>query len=70
MNRSPISVLTVFAATLWGATDYPEFLAHWNTNFFGWNAANFGWGADQIENMLWRVENGELDGVQVREKAS
>lgn len=47
----------------WGATDYPEFLANWNTNFFGWNAANFGWGADQIENILWRVENGELDGV-------
>jgi (4-O-methyl)-D-glucuronate---lignin esterase len=48
----------------WGATDYPEFLANWKTNFFGWSAANFGWGADQIENMLWRVENGELDGVQ------
>ena len=47
----------------WGATDYPEFLANWSTNFFGWNAANFGWGADQIENILWRVENGELDGV-------
>lgn len=47
----------------WGATDYPDFLANWNANFFGWNAANFGWGADQIENILWRVENGELDGV-------
>ena len=47
----------------WGATDYPEFLANWRSNFFGWNAANFGWGADRIENMLWRVENGELDGV-------
>lgn len=47
----------------WGATDYPEFLANWNTNFFGWNAANFGWGADQVQNILWRLENGELDGV-------
>jgi lysophospholipase L1-like esterase len=47
----------------WGATDYPEFLANWNTNFFGWNAANFGWGADRIENILWRVENSELDDV-------
>jgi hypothetical protein len=47
----------------WGATDYPEFLANWNTNFFGWNAANFGWGADLIENVLWRMENGELDEV-------
>jgi lysophospholipase L1-like esterase len=47
----------------WGATDYPKFLANWNTNFFGWNAADFGWGADSIENMLWRLDNGELDGV-------
>ena len=47
----------------WGATDYPELLANWSRNFFGWNAANFGWGADRIQNILWRLENGELDGV-------
>ena len=47
----------------WGATDYPEFLANWRSNFFGWNAADFGWGGDRIENMLWRIENGELDDV-------
>ncbi|HVO12044.1 MAG TPA: GDSL-type esterase/lipase family protein [Vicinamibacteria bacterium] len=47
----------------WGATDYPEFLAHWNRTFHGWNAADFGWGADRTENILWRLENGELDGV-------
>jgi lysophospholipase L1-like esterase len=47
----------------WGATDYPELLANWNQNFFGWNAADFGWGADRVENILWRLENGELDGV-------
>lgn len=47
----------------WGATDYPKFLANWNENFHGWNAADFGWGADRIENILWRLENGELDGV-------
>jgi lysophospholipase L1-like esterase len=47
----------------WGALDYPEFLAHWNKSFHGWNAANFGWGADRTENILWRLENGELDGV-------
>ena len=48
----------------WGATDYPELLTNWKANFFGWNAANFGWGADRTENILWRLENGELDGVQ------
>jgi len=47
----------------WGATDYPEFLANWKQNFFGWNAADFGWGADQTQNILWRLEHGELDGV-------
>ena len=47
----------------WGATDYPQLLANWNQNFFGWNAADFGWGADKIENILWRLDHGELDGV-------
>ena len=47
----------------WGASDYPDYLANWTANFFGWNAADFGWGADRIEHMLWRIENGELDGV-------
>jgi (4-O-methyl)-D-glucuronate---lignin esterase len=47
----------------WGAVDYPELLANWRENFFGWNAANFGWGADTIQNILWRLNNGELDGV-------
>jgi (4-O-methyl)-D-glucuronate---lignin esterase len=47
----------------WGATDYPELLANWKQNFFGWNAADFGWGADTTQNILWRLQNGELDGV-------
>lgn len=47
----------------WGALDYPELLANWKESFFGWNAGNFGWGADRTQNILWRLENGELDGV-------
>ena len=50
----------------WGATDYPELLANWKQNFFGWNAADFGWGADTTQNILWRLNNGELDGVNPR----
>lgn len=50
----------------WGATDYPQLLENWKKNFFGWNAADFGWGADRVENILWRLENGELDNVQPR----
>jgi lysophospholipase L1-like esterase len=49
----------------WGCTDpvWSAMLAHWKASFFGWNAGNFGWGADGIQNMLWRIQNGELDGV-------
>jgi lysophospholipase L1-like esterase len=47
----------------WGATDYPQLLSNWNENFRGWNAANFGWGADRTQNILWRLQNGELDNV-------
>lgn len=48
----------------WGATDYPEFLAHWTETFHGWNAANMAWGGDSTQNILWRLHNGELEGVQ------
>jgi lysophospholipase L1-like esterase len=47
----------------WGAFDYPDLLANWKENFFGWNAADFGWGGDRTQNILWRLENGELDGI-------
>ena len=50
----------------WGALDYPDLLEHWNASFHGWNAANFGWGGDRTENILWRLENGELKGVNPR----
>jgi lysophospholipase L1-like esterase len=50
----------------WGATDYPQFMSHWYATFRGWNAANFGWGGDKVENILWRVENGEMAGIDPR----
>ena len=52
----------------WGTSDeqYRPFLENWRQNFFGWNAANFGWGGDRVENILWRLHNGELDNVNPR----
>src|SRR5882724_518354 len=49
----------------WGTSDqqYKDFLANWRQNFFGWNAADFGWGGDTTQNILWRLDNGELDNV-------
>jgi cephalosporin-C deacetylase-like acetyl esterase/lysophospholipase L1-like esterase len=49
----------------WGASDeqYKGFLDNWRQNFWGWNAADFGWGGDTTQNILWRLNNGELDNV-------
>jgi lysophospholipase L1-like esterase len=49
----------------WGASDaqYSTYLANWKQNFWGWNAADFGWGGDTTQNILWRLNNGELDNV-------
>lgn len=49
----------------WGTSDpiYRDLYDNWTANFFGWNAANFGWGADLTQHILWRLMNGELDGV-------
>ncbi len=50
----------------WGTSDpqYRDLFDNWTSNFFGWNAGNFGWGGDTVQNILWRLENGELDAVQ------
>jgi lysophospholipase L1-like esterase len=49
----------------WGASDpqYSALFANWKQNFHGWNAADFGWGGDRIQNMLWRLDQGELTDV-------
>lgn len=52
----------------WGAAEpaYAALLQHWQKSFHGWNAANFGWGGDTTQNILWRLDNGELEGVNPR----
>jgi lysophospholipase L1-like esterase len=36
---------------------------NWRQNFAGWKAADFGAGGDRTQNVLYRLLNGELDGV-------
>jgi lysophospholipase L1-like esterase len=52
----------------WGTSDpqYRDLLANWTENFLGWNAADFGWGGDTVQNILWRLLDGELDEVHPR----
>jgi lysophospholipase L1-like esterase len=38
----------------------------WEKTFAPRRAANFGIGYDRIQNVLWRAENGELDGISPR----
>jgi lysophospholipase L1-like esterase len=35
----------------------------WQKYYASLNAANFGIGGDQTQHVLWRIENGELDGI-------
>ena len=43
--------------------NYAKSYAVWKDVFWGYNAADFAWGADTIQNILWRLRNGELDDL-------
>ena len=36
----------------------------WKSHFGRYNPANFGIGGDRTQHVLWRIENGELEGIQ------
>jgi lysophospholipase L1-like esterase len=38
--------------------------AVWDKAFSQWQPANFGIGGDRTQHVLWRIENGELDGLK------
>jgi lysophospholipase L1-like esterase len=40
--------------------------AVWDKYFAPLKAANFGIGADRTQNVLWRIQNGELEGFQAK----
>ncbi len=35
----------------------------WNRTFAGWSVENLGFGWDRTENVLWRINHGELNGI-------
>ena len=42
---------------------YLQFMEMWHTCFAPMHALNFGIGGDTVQNVLWRVQNGELENV-------
>jgi lysophospholipase L1-like esterase len=38
----------------------------WDRHYFPRHAANFGIGGDRTQHVLWRIQNGELDGIEPR----
>jgi lysophospholipase L1-like esterase len=50
----------------WGTSDdaWKALYRNWRENFWGWNAGNFGWGGDSTQHILWRLKNGEMDGLK------
>jgi len=41
----------------WGGTEA------WRAHYGARNPANFGIGGDTVENLLWRIDNGEVEGI-------
>jgi lysophospholipase L1-like esterase len=41
-------------------------IAVWDKTFAPLKAANFGIGADRTQNVLWRIQNGELEGFKAK----
>ena len=56
-KTSSASVLLIGDSIIQGLARYPKI---WNKYFTSLKALNFGMGGDRTQNVLWRVENGEI----------
>jgi lysophospholipase L1-like esterase len=59
-KEGPVGVLFLGDSITEGWKKAP---AIWERNYAKWQPANFGIGGDRVEHVLWRMENGELDGI-------
>lgn len=59
-KQGPIGVLFLGDSITQGWGKAPHIWEH----YYGkWQPANFGIGGDQTQHVIWRIENGELDGI-------
>lgn len=62
-QSGPIGVLFLGDSITAGWAKVPDL---WEKNFGPWQPANFGIGGDKTQNVIWRIEHGELDGIHPR----
>lgn len=60
-KEGPIGVLFLGDSITEGWKRAPHIWEHY---FGSYQPANFGIGGDQTQHVIWRIENGELDGIQ------
>lgn len=61
-KEGPIGVLFIGDSITqgWGGKDRAHI---WEAYYGKWQPANFGIGGDQTQHVIWRIDNGELDGI-------
>jgi lysophospholipase L1-like esterase len=60
-KSGPIGVLFIGDSITAGWIKAPHVWEHYYSK---WQPANFGIGGDQTQHVIWRIENGELDGIK------
>jgi lysophospholipase L1-like esterase len=62
-KAGPIGVLFLGDSITQGWS-HPSRKHIWDAFYSQWQPANFGIGGDQTQHVIWRIENGELDGIK------